>query len=81
MMQLDVHMSPWQYRDGYAARISELLAEGKFIGCAGRWRVHRSLAEVATLTDGQITVNVRRVRFELEPLDDAAKAEAAGGCR
>ena len=86
MLQLDVHMSPWQYRDGFAERIGELLAAGTFIGCRGRWRVHRRLAEVATLQDGQITVNVRRVRFELEPLDDVARAEvddgkAVGGAR
>ncbi len=73
MMQLEVHMSPWQYADGYAERIGALLGEGSFIGCAGKWRVLRRLAAVDTLRDAQVTVEVRRVTFELEPLDGVAR--------
>lgn len=73
MMQLEVHMSPWQYADGYAERIGALLGEGSFIGCAGKWRVLRRLAAVDVTSRGQVTVEVRRVTFELEPLDGIAR--------
>lgn len=73
-MQLEVHMSPWQYADGYAERIGALLGEGSYIGCAGKWRVRRWLAAVDTVRGGHVfTVEVRRVTFELEPLNGVAR--------
>lgn len=76
-MILDVHMSPWQYRDGYAERIDELLAAGRFVGCRGRWRVRRKLASLDVMRERKVTVEVYRVRFDIVPLDAAARAEAA----
>lgn len=69
-MRLDVDMSPWQYRDGYAERIAELLADANFVGCPGRWRVKRQLAAIEP--------DRSCVTFEIEPLDaKARRIEAA----
>jgi hypothetical protein len=76
-LQLEVHMSPWQFREGYAERIGKLLADGAFVGCPGRWRVHRRLAAVDVKPVEQVTVEVHRVTFELEPLDALACVQAA----
>jgi hypothetical protein len=80
-MILEVHMSPWQYRDGYAERVAELLAEANFIGCPGLWRVKRKLAAIEidrSVSTPGTTIEVRRVTFELEPLDaKARRIEAA----
>lgn len=82
MMVLEVRMSPWQYRDGYADRIGELLVDGAFVGCPGKWHVRRKLAAVevdsarpVTIGDRArpVTIDVRRVAFEIEPVDAVAR--------
>lgn len=73
MLQLEVNMSPWQYRDGYADRIAELLVQGAFVGCPGKWRVHRKLAAVELARACAVTVEVRRVTFEIDPVDAVAR--------
>lgn len=72
-MILQVHMTPWQYLDGYADRIGELLGEGSFRCCRGRWRVLRRLVAI----DVHGKLELRRVAFQLEPLDGAARRIAA----
>jgi hypothetical protein len=72
-MRLDVHMTPRQYRDGFADRIALLLFKGTFSALRGRWRARRQLA-VIDCTRPRLAL--RQVTFELEPLDDVADAVA-----
>lgn len=68
-MRLDVHMQPHQFRNGFADRVSELLATGRFRPLAGRWRTRRRLALLATERRGIV---LRQVTFDLVPLDTVA---------
>ena len=65
-MRLDVHMTPRQYRDGFADTIADLLAEGSFRALAGQWQVRRRLAVLDSERRGLV---LRQVTFDLAPLD------------
>lgn len=73
-MRLDVHMTPHQYRDGFADRIALLLFKGSFRGLRGRWRARRQLAVIDCTRRHRL--ELRQVTFDLEPLDDVADAVA-----
>ena len=74
MMRLDVHMTPRQYRDGFADRIALLLFKGTFRALQGRWRARRQLAVIDCTRRRRL--DLRQVTFDLEPLDDIADAVA-----
>lgn len=76
-MTLQIAMTPWQYLDGYADRIGELLVEGRFFACAGKWRVRRRLVVIEVHRRRE----QRRVAYELDPVDAAARRIAACCCR
>ncbi len=74
-MRLDVHMTPRQWRDGFADRIALLLFKGTFRALRGRWRARRQLAVIDCGRPCQ-RLELRQVTFDLEPLDDVADAVA-----
>jgi hypothetical protein len=74
MMRLDVHMTPRQYRDGFADRIALLLFRGSFGSLRGRWRARRQL--VVFDCQRRQRLELRQVTFDLEPLDAVADAVA-----
>lgn len=79
-MRLDVHMTPRQFRDGFADRIAALLYTGRFRSLEGRWRVRAQLAVLDCLPlVGDIRQRyptLQQVTFSLEPLDAVADAVA-----
>lgn len=79
-MRLDVHMTPRQFRDGFADRIAALLYTGCFRVVRGRWRVRRQLRVLdCTPLVGACRPRMptlQQVTFELEPLDAVADAVA-----
>jgi hypothetical protein len=73
-MRLDVHMTPRQFRDGFADRIAALLYTGCFRALRGRWRVRRQLRVLDCRRRQRL--ELQQVTFDLEPLDAAADAVA-----
>jgi hypothetical protein len=78
MMRLDVHITPRQYRDGFADRIALLLFKGAFSAMRGRWRARRQLVvfDCRPLVGDirQRHPTLQQITFDLEPLDDVADA-------